>query len=480
MTQRTTYSLLTHDASDLLHQSLVTLSDDVRGSCDTGGARSASDAERQDASAVGAFPAVAANRAVAPLLPEVIESHLDVVAALAHLGRTLHLPIARAGQAPPRRRSSGDSRDQKLVRHLDSLGCVRPWEATGPDDLTARRLLHASRLIRAAADLWATHRTADGSPRSPEASRMRHPATLGAAMRELRALATITTGLAATLVGLVDARTDEDTREVPHEHISRLRSITELVATSLGSPAPARARTGTGDPVADLRLTVANPGRMRTADALDRISDVIDRLRRLTWGMAEQGAAPAPVLANTAAIGVMLHRAAAAVHREAGNLDAAASTAHLEAALHEEAQRAAWLGVGTLVSSLRTAHPARTAIQIDRLDLSRLLDQVTTRTSTSDLHRCAEQLSSLARAFDEVAAFHARGVRATHGRGELYVAGRSLPREVITRRPDLLPAKLADEVVPILTVTARRVEDAFLAIARAAAGSVTSDRTPAA
>ena len=43
-------------------------------------------------------------------------------------------------------------------------------------------LAEAALLIRSAADLWATHHCADGRPRSPEASRMRHPSTLGGSL----------------------------------------------------------------------------------------------------------------------------------------------------------------------------------------------------------------------------------------------------------------------------------------------------------
>ena len=108
-------------------------------------------------------------------LDRCLVGHRDLTAALAHLGRTLGLdPAGPAHDRAPRLVAS-DS-DHWLVRTLGTLGQTREWTPSAPSGCAATaRVSAAAMSVRAAADLWATHRSPDGAPRSPEASRMRHP-----------------------------------------------------------------------------------------------------------------------------------------------------------------------------------------------------------------------------------------------------------------------------------------------------------------
>ncbi len=109
-----------------------------------------------------------------------VAAHQDLAAALVHLGETLARPLASRPERPGRRRGGPDAR---LLRSLETVARARDWSEPSPADGPGADLAEAAFLIRSAADLWATHHCADGRPRSPEASRMRHPSTLGAASR---------------------------------------------------------------------------------------------------------------------------------------------------------------------------------------------------------------------------------------------------------------------------------------------------------
>ena len=124
-----------------------------------------------------------------------LAAHRDLAAALVHLGRTLARPMAAPrtegadhpspGPFPRRRRGGPDAR---LLRSLATEAVARDWCEPPPGEGPAAELAQAARFIRTAADLWATHHDGAGRPRSAEASRMRHPAMLGAASREWRSL----------------------------------------------------------------------------------------------------------------------------------------------------------------------------------------------------------------------------------------------------------------------------------------------------
>ena len=107
----------------------------------------------------------------APRWHEVAVAHRDLSFALAHLGRVLAQPAAGATDQG-RRRARRHGPEARLLRDLERRGAPRDWSVSPPEDGTAARdLWESARAIRAAADLWATHHTPAGAPRSPESSR---------------------------------------------------------------------------------------------------------------------------------------------------------------------------------------------------------------------------------------------------------------------------------------------------------------------
>ena len=418
MTTRTTFSDLTGDAQGHLRAALT------ETSC-----------------AIGTVPP-----------PGVIAMHADLTSALAHLGRVLATPM------PGSQRGSGSGwrrggPPRRLVQELERA--AQPWDWTRPapaEESVAAHLRQSARLVRAAADLWATHQSPTGAPRTLESCRMRHPATFGAATRQWRDLTSLAHSVAQAILGsdreeLATAR-DQETDPPAMDRLRRFPRITSDPSSSH---------------VVD--LTVARPsGGVVGSDPLAQIAELVNRVRQATWALAEAGSAPAPVLTNTAAIGMLLHRAASQAHSRAAQDHPDRALQHRDAASQHHRAAAQWAEIARQVTAIRTAHPSLTALQIERLDLARLLERSSSRGYAVDRERAARELARSATSFDEVALFHQRAVGCTQQRAELYVVGRTLTHELLRRRPDLLHAKLTDRLVPAPMVVVRRLQDAYRAV----------------
>lgn len=408
-------------------------------------------------------------------LPSAVAMHADVTGALAHLGRVLAAPMpGAAGHATSGWRRGGPP--QRLVRELDRVAQPWGWTQEAPEESVTAHLRQSARLIRTAADLWATHQSPTGAPRSLESCRMRHPATLGAATRQWRDLTGLAAAVAQALLDLGDGSrpatasgpATASEAQADTAALDRLRRFPQVdVEPEEGA--------------ALVDLTVARPRPSTASHPLVQIAEIVNRVRETTWALAEAGSAPAPVLANTAAIGMLLHGAASQAHLRAAQDVPDGAKGHREAASRHHGSAAQWAEIARQVAALRTAHPPMTALQIERLDLARLLSRASSRRIASDSERVAGELSRSALSFDEVAQFHHRAVGSAQQAADLYVAGRTLTHELLRRRPDLLHAKLADRLVPAPTVVVRRLQDAYRVVGSPAPSSLgTSNSLPAA
>jgi hypothetical protein len=379
-----------------------------------------------------------------------VSAHHDLAAALVHLGGTLTRPLASERTRPARRRGGPDAR---LLRSLEAVAQARDWSQAGPVEGPGASLADAALLIRSAADLWATHHGADGQPRSPEASRMRHPSTLGAASRDWRTLVTLTAGAAEALATHGRCATLEESVVADLSRFPRPRGDVRASAASEGL----------------LDLTVARPGIRRGQPPLEELSDRVSRLRHLAWTLAEVGSAPATVHGNLAAIGIALHRAAAKAHRSLAQRGAIGPTRdrHQEAAARAEQSESRWREVADQVRALRTPHPSAHPIQIERLDIDRLLTRAVPSGVPLSRPEVGWSLSRIADSFSEVAAHNASALRAAQDRGDLLLVGRAIPTEALPRRPDLLRARLTDEVIPAPTTVITRLESSYRMLAKA-------------
>jgi hypothetical protein len=217
-----------------------------------------------------------------------------------------------------------------------------------------------------------------------------------------------------------------------------------------------------------LDLTVARPGIRRGHPPLEELSDRIGRLRHLAWALADVGSAPATVHGNLAAIAIALHRAAAGAHRSlaAGAPDVTVRDRHLDAASRAEDAESRWRTVAAQVRALRTPHPTTHPIQIERLDIDRLLRRAAPSGLPLTRPEVGWSLSRLADSFSEVAGHNAAALRAAQDAGDLLLMGRAIPTEALPRRPDLLEARLTDKVILAPTTVITRLEASYRAIAR--------------
>ncbi len=391
-----------------------------------------------------------------------ISAHHDLADALVHLAKTLAKPLGGATASPARRRRGGP--DSRLLRALEEVARPRSWSEPGPTDGPGAALAHAALLIRAAADLWSTHHSADGRPRSPEASRMRHPSTLGAASREWRTLVALTAEAAEALVE--HGRPDEPSEPA----IADLRAF----------PRP---RGDAGGPIATeglLDLTVARPGIRPGQPPLDELSERVVRLRHLAWTLSEVGSAPYAVHGNLAAIGIALHHAARTAHLSLAERAPSQQIRdrHLDAANHAAMGESGWREISEQVRALRTPHPSTHPIQIERLDIDRLLSRAAPSGHPVSRPEVGWVLSRIAASFTEVAAHNAVALRAAQDRGDLLLLGRAIPTDALPRRPDLLAARLSDQVIPAPTAVIARLESHYRAIAKGAPARPSTDVSP--
>jgi len=412
-------------------------------------------------------------------------AYRDLADALAHLGSMLMTPAPRvptAGRTTRVRRGP----DTHLLASLREVARARDWDDPHPVEGIAADLDRAAVLLRAAADLWATHHTPDGHPRSIEGSRMRHPATLGAALREWRWMVTLSTALAAALAdregatGLTAGSEDHhDLASFPLPAGGTARAGSARAGSArAGSARAGSARAGT--PPGLLDLTVARPGRLRGQPPLSELAQRIDRLRYLAWKLAETGSAPATVHGNMAAIAVAVHQAAAEAHRSMARCMPVGPEwrRHVQAEARAREGLSRWQVVVEEVRSLRSAHPATHPIQVERLDIHRLLGRLAPRTGAVTSREICTELSRLAESFADIAGSNAQAVRAAHDRGDLLLIGRAIPQEALPRRPDLLRARLSDEVIPAPALSIGRLEATYRDIARGAPQRTSPDVSP--
>ena len=385
-----------------------------------------------------------------------LEAHRDLAAALAHLGTALARPPAGAAAGGLSRRRGGT--EGRLLRCLEAVAAPRDWEKPLPATEPQCALADASIRIRAAADLWATHHTAEGQPRSPEAARMRHPSTRGAASRQWRLLVRLLAGAIGSHPDVGAGLTASEREAV--DTISRLTGTAKPSAASLKL----------------LELTVARPALRRGQPALEALGERVDRLRRLAWALTMSGSSPAVVHSNIAAIGIALNRAAATAHRQEAHRarQGSARARHLDAAARAESAGSAWRFVAEQLRDLRTPHPGTHPIQIERLEIDQLLAMVAADAGEGTRPEIVWTLGRLAASFAEIADLNRRALQDGYERGDLLLLGRAIPTEALSRRPDLLQARLTDQVVPAPTAVFTQLEAAY----RAAAGGAPITQAP--
>lgn len=419
-----------------------------------------------------------------------LSMHADLDHALAHLGRTLIRLDGTGGR-------DGGLIGAHLLGHVERHSVAHPWDQPRPTGGPPGDISEAAVIIRSAADLWSTHHTPHGAPRSPEASRMRHPATLGAACREWRTLVALSENLANALAqGITTSRAHDaavtaprmtsmpaeltppettpaeatpaegiptgtmPAEAMPPEAEPAGTILTEAV-TEPTTSAPGRPEPGTADSGARLlELPLARPGVRVGVPVLEELEDRLARLRHLAWTGAEGGQLPAATFLNLAVIGSALHTAVGARYRSAARSCSQGERALARAGQADDAARR-WQEVATLVAPLRTPHPLAHPIQMERLAIEALIGRAATE---GDDLPSAAAMHRIAHTFDEVATYNVLALTACERRGELMIRGSALPREALVRFPKLVEMRLQDRIVPVPDIVLALLCAAYRAI----------------
>ncbi len=278
--------------------------------------------------------------------------------------------------------------------------------------------------------------------RSPESTRLRHPAFLEAADREWRDLVGHTAELGIHL----------------HTFGTQIGANPQMLTTLRNTPRPqttSRARQTTEA----LDVSVARPAVRTNAGPLAELSDLIAVTRHTAWALAQHRAAPAHVHRNLAAIGVLLNDAAYRLNRRSAGTEPPSAQANRRADGCAAAGDA-WRTAGERTASLRTP-TAGHAGNLERLRARDLLAQITNPRSDIDPVTAAADLATLAESFDQVAQWNAQALRAAHSRGEVLLAGRAIPNQLAADSLPLVAAKLADRPIPAPNHTIRALDRAY-------------------
>lgn len=378
---------------------------------------------------------------------ELAEAHADLTDALHQLGSYLLNP---SGSISIRARS-GD--DLKILAALGRRARRRDWTALKPTKASpAWPLMRAAQLTRAATDLWNTHRTAAGAPRTAEGSLMRHPSTLGAAIREWRRLV-CAAAVAADMI-----------------HDGWTRGSTVKGRSFVRFPRP---RIQTISSMGRVSLGVAIAPDMKTNGPLARVDERVDHIRRLTWAMRARGQSSVPIILNLAAIGIILSdshaqalsRAQAPSRQSDHELPCASSCDCSDSAIEIMVIGAKWQAVLTLTKDLTSAHPQTTALQVERQEISRLCELLFT-SHDQDWDSTTSALAGIVSTYSEIGEDLAMALGKVNPRYDFFIRGKTLKHDFLTRRPDLIAAKFANHAVPATQETISSLQDALSAISR--------------
>lgn len=382
---------------------------------------------------------------------ELLTAHRDLTAALAHLGQTIIQPPGtrplRPVTGPATAQPTTIQAAARTVQQLAATGQARDWTAPQSSVPAALACSQAARQLRIAADLLATHRDSQGRERSPEAVRLRHPAVLGAALREWNDLVD-QTGKAATLVNQRAAEAALDPQEV-----GPTNSFPEPVRVANPIPEP-------------LDLGVARP-RIRTSEGpLVELADRVNYLRHAAWEQSQTDKPSAQILRNLAAIGATLNTAAAHTNRAAATLTQPGPDREAHHQTADQAMRAgdAWRSIGESIAYLRTPTQSMPAIELERMRINNLIRTVTTDTPST---LAAPALTQIAAGFDQVADWNAQTLRAAHNRGDLHMAGAGIPNQHASACPEAATAKIHNDLVHVPTLVMKRIERAYTAVTTA-------------
>ncbi|NCT89526.1 hypothetical protein GXB85_00955 [Cellulomonas sp. APG4] len=366
-------------------------------------------------------------------LLDAVASHTRRLLWPAQLGR-IGLARRRDGIPPVERAAI------KLAAGIEALtGEARPHPSQigGAGTPWAR----ASLSLRAAADLVATHYTGEGRPRTPDAAHTT-TATFDAGLADLGYLAQ------AVLAHEIPLALRAIQAGVPRGVVARqLPGLEHLadVARELMAEMPQR-REAPLDALGQVRT------QPRTDDPATELTDRMVRLRQATWELMGDQSDALASLRTMAGLGIAIHAYAAAFHGADLSAPDPVAADRGVGALVRHAR--AWQRLHHALSDFAILAPPMTSIRDDATAAVRLLQELapmqhppTPAPFAPTERHVAAVLNGAVQVIADIAVHEGTTFDRLARTGLLFMPARSLPRDLVSERPDLATAHLERRIV---------------------------------
>jgi hypothetical protein len=370
-----------------------------------------------------------ANRAVAG---RAVKAYLDLLHALGRHGRQLVGPdvhLHRADAADPR-----DALGARLVDHLAHVG-LRDLGSTKSRAGVAGSWAAAASSVRAATDLLATHRDAQGAWRSPESAVLDDPSTRGAGFGELAAIA-IPVASAGSPLSLRVGQAGYDWQAV--------EGLVPEVGPLLEVALEARALNGLAGFAPLATMGVARPA-VRSGDPVVELGDRLARLHRVAWQLTREERVGACTLAGFAVAGVLVHDHAGQLLRLRAGSEGPVDLGERRGLARLEEGAASWRLVHLNVRQLRTTTPELAGLRADVVAVRELLERLVAAPPSPQLQAV---VVGGARSFGDIAGWNLQALDRLARSGQLLVLGRHLTGDEVSDHPVLVEAKLKGRLAP--------------------------------
>lgn len=344
-----------------------------------------------------------------------------------------------------------------LARHRDGLPPVERAAidmAAGIETLTGEARPHPSQIggagtpwaraalsLRAAADLVATHYTGEGRPRTPDAARTT-TATFDAGLADLGHLAYAVLAhedplaLRAIQAGV--------TRGVVARQLPGLEQLADL-ACELTTETPQGLK-------AQLDALGQARTRPRTDEPATELTDRMVRLRQATWELTGDQSDALASLRTMAGLGIAVHAHAAAFHGADLSAPDPVAADRGVGALVRHART--WQRLHHAVSEFAILSPPMTSIRDDATAAVRLLQELapmqhppTSAPFAPTERHVAAVLNGAVQVMADIAVHEGTTFDRLARAGALYMPARTLPRDLVSERPDLATARLEQRIV---------------------------------
>ena len=377
-----------------------------------------------------------------------VAAHRDLLAALGEQLRRLYRPQLSLNDGLHSSTSLRDGAAMALLAELQVVGKPADWDLkAGFTEGAAASLARASREVRAAADVIATHVDIAGTPRTPDARRLFDPNVRGDAVLALARLSVDAGRLRESL----ELRLHELAQQQPVRTLPSVPDTEALVEIAEGVLIASRDAPSSDSPGL-LPLGLARPP-LRRDHAADELSDRIARLRRVAWELPDRDHVGVATLSDYAALGVITHAHAIATLTSVAPEDGVPREQVLEPYRHAHRQ---WLSIRQQLLPMRTATPAMQGVRADLLAVKRILEVIAPIPAAASPSRSVvepdsatvEAVLDATRPMPEIAGWNGKVIDRLAANDELMIRARALPGDELSERAEFAAISLANGYVP--------------------------------